>query len=927
MAATLFMQSSLSLDSLASNPRASNFEIIHRQDQILHVQQALAKTPEPPEDDSNQVTDVVTTGIDIVGPGNYGRKEMDDGNEVILLNDDVLTSVANATVVIIDGNDLERISVLYQFPQFLEHCPQESVNVMVPRICSEAISWSPEAQMATVEALYFVVNVKVPFRVANIIACAALRMTSDSYHPQVFDACGEIVSMILPQIHRYDVLQNVVPEAIDRAVSQNSLQRRFASRIIGSLNDALDAAELEGIFIKTALNLSFDEDESVRALIAQSMAAVGTKLPLRATESMLWPRLRDLAIDENSSVRAASIRAMAKSSFTHRLSCLSSPSFENLILPVFIEQCKRAAQVAASDLRSVPDDVYILLEIFSEVYGEFLCGLSDLLNRDALWETALGTLRVMVTCNGPTVRHWCAYNMPAVTRHCADDKCNFIKGIIQALAGDSDLETRATLAAGIHEITKSLCNSVLRNDLISATGMLFMDENAQVRMNALRHFSTILTLLSPLSTTSVVSPGSATDGVRSSGEMDLKSGKERLARDEESEEELRRLAPIFSSLELMAGDSWRTQCLLAEEVERAAHLIPQEMLCEHVAPLLFQMARESTYLVRKASMRTLVHVLRYVPDVRRRNHIFKHFKIEWAHGKVYWTRLAFIEASECAFHLFSLKLFNSMFMNEVLGLINDRVVNVRIRLVRFLKDMAYVWKDRVEYKDAVAQLAEDRDPQVSSEAHELIMCLDQFTGRSAAECEADRQKEIDEECFFVHTRHRKRKSKNRRSGIEGTIVRADELGDMESLVSNDIGLLASNGVDMTGVSIVQKGSSRGKLSVVGVESLTDVTGKGHGTKWKDEVGGPDGIAPARRESNNSALADESPTKNEVKKNGASNRARTSGPQVAVPVAPNISTETTGATRASQNNIEDRAHDENVQSGGLWKWLCGCFDGG
>lgn len=923
MASTLFMQSSLSIDSLASNPRSSNFETIHRQDQILHLQQALSKTSPPPADDSDHAAEYVPTSIAMVGPGNYGRKEMDEGNEVILLNDDVLTSVANATVVIIDGNDLERISVLYQFPQFLEHCPQESVNVMVPRLCLESVSWSHEAQMAAVEALYFVVNVKVSYRVANQIACAALQMTTDSYHSQVFDACGEIVSMILPQVHRYDVLQNVVPEAIDRAVSQNPLQRRFAARIIGSLNDALDASELEGIFIKTALNLSFDEDETVRALTAQSMAAVGTKLPLRASESMLWPRLRDLAYDESCNVKAASMRALARSSEAHRQHCLTSPSFDSSILPVFLEQCKLAAQIAASDLRSVADDVYLLLEIFSEVYGYFLCALAPLLDRDGAWETALGTLRLMVTCNGPTVRHWCAFNMPAITTLCANDKCNYIKGIIQALAGDSDLETRATLAAGIYEITKCLCHTVLRNDLISAIGVLFNDDNAQVRMNALGHFSKLLSLLSPLSAASVDNPGSAKNGIRASAESNPKLGKDRLARDEETEEEVKRLEPMFSSIETMVADSWRTQRLLAEEVERGAHLIPQEMLCEYVAPLLFQMARESTYLVRKASMRALIFVLRYVPDVRRRNHIFKHFKMEWAHGKVFWTRLAFVEASECAFSIFSLKLFTSMFMNEVLALKDDKVVNVRLRMVRFLESMARVWKDRVEYRDALVQLTEDHDPQVSSEAREFMKSLEKVKGWTTAEREADKQKEAAEDRFFVHTRHRKRKSKNKRSGVESNLVHADELGDMESLVSNDIGLLAANGVDMSGVPSMRKGSSRGKLSVVGVESLTDAMGKGHGSKRKDELGGPDAVPLARAEPNNSALAEESPKKKEY-----SNKARISGgPQVMTSVAPNISTETTGVTQASQNGAGVNRHNADRQRQGFWKFLCGCFGGG
>lgn len=925
---TLFMQSSLSIDSLASNPRSANFDTIHRQDQILHLQRALSKTLPPPPEESNHLSDYVPTSIAIAGPGNYGRKEVDDANEVVLLNDDVLTSVANATVVIIDGNDLERISVLYQFPQFLEHCPQESINVMVPRICLECISWSPEAQMAAVEALYFVANVKVPYRVANQMACAALQMTSDSYHTQVFDACGEIVSMILPQVHRYDVLQNIVSEAIDRAVSSNPHQRRLAARIIGSLNDTLDANELEGIFIKSSLNLSVDEDESVRALISRSMAALGAKLPLRVSETLLWPRLRDLTFDDSSSVKAAAMRAIARSAEAHRFNSISSPSFETLIMPIFMIACKRAAGVAASDLRSVSDDTYLLLEIFSEVYGYFVCALSNLIDKDRHWETVLGTLRLMVTCNGPTVRHWCAFNIPAIATFCSDEKSVHMKGILQALAGDSDLETRATLASGIHEVAKSLRHSMLRNDLIAAIGMLFMDESAQVRMNALGHFSELLSLLSPIGAWcgSDARPAEKKGGAQD-GEIGVKSATG-SAKGVEDVEEIQRLAPMFSSLDLMACDSWRTQRLLAEEVQRAAHLIPQEMLCEHVAPLLFQMARESTFLVRKASMRALVHVIRYVSDVRRRNHILKHFKAEWAHGKVYWTRLAFVEASECAFSVFSLKLFTSLFMNEVLGLKDDSVVNVRLRLVRFLKDMAKVWKNLVNYREALIQLADDKDFQVSSEALELWEGLENVGEWGAEEREKDGQKEDAENCFFIHTKHRKRKSKSKRSETGGTLLHADELGDMESLVSNDIGLLAANGVDVSRTPGMRKGSSRGKLSVVGVESLTDPMGEGHGVKKRkgEKSAQTEAVSFGRVESNNSALADQSPTKH-----GTSAGLRAKSHEDAVnssqngPI-PGVTRRTASAQRSQLAGTDNDKREPIVRKRGLLGWFCGCFSG-
>lgn len=730
--------------------------------QLAVITRALDATPPPTYDERNDAPDSVPTSIDMVGPGNYGNKEIDDGNEVVMLNDDVLTSVANATVVIIDGNDLERITVLYQFPQFLEHCPDDCINIMVPRICSEAVTWSPECQMAAAEALYFVVNRKAPPHVAKQIAWAALAIASATTSAEVFDACGEIVSIILPQVHRYDVLQFVVPDAVERTASDRPPERRLAARVIGSLNDALSSDELEQIFLNSIIALARDPDDTVRAMMAQSMAAVATKLSLRVAEEKLWPRLKDLMSDENVQVRAAAMRAMAKSAESHRSSAEKSRTYVTLIKPLFLQECQKATQVAASDLRTVTDDTYLTLEIFSEVYGYFLCAVSTLLNEEQSWTLVLNTLRQMVTCNGPTVRHWCAFNIPAVAVVIASARSEHLLGVIPALAADSDIETRATLAAGVHEVAKALRSGPLRNDVIRAIGMLFMDNNAQVRMSALGHFSELLVLLSPgeeVNLEIVRAQLRAND----SGVKKVDVNAKELTPEEE---EMRRLAPIFSSLEMMSFDSWRTQKLLAEELQNSAHLIPQEMLCEHVAPLLFQMARESTFLVRKASMHSLIYVLRYIPDVRRRNHILKHFKTEWARGKVYWTRLAYIEAAECAYHMFSRKLFTQLFKDELLIIQKDKVVNVRLRLLRFLFLLAPIWKDLPEYVQVIRELSSDEDMQVSQDAKGILATLPQVVSPSFEDVEKDKSLEAEENAFFVHRSNKKKKNR----GKSGTIL-------------------------------------------------------------------------------------------------------------------------------------------------------------
>mmetsp|Transcript_25453 Transcript_25453/g.100512 ORF Transcript_25453/g.100512 Transcript_25453/m.100512 type:complete len:117 (-) Transcript_25453:3361-3711(-) len=78
-----------------------------------------------------------------------------EGVDYVVLNDDVLTSVYNASTVLAEGNDLERLAVLFQFPQFLEHCPSDTINIMIPEICDNVTGWTENATMASAEVTLY----------------------------------------------------------------------------------------------------------------------------------------------------------------------------------------------------------------------------------------------------------------------------------------------------------------------------------------------------------------------------------------------------------------------------------------------------------------------------------------------------------------------------------------------------------------------------------------------------------------------------------------------------------------------------------------------------------------------------------------------------------------------------------------------------
>lgn len=725
-------------------------------------------------------------------PAPVGDTAAQGDAEFVMLNDDVLTSVSNATMVLLDGSDLERMAVLYQFPQFLEHCPDETLSIMVPEIGNYAVSWKDEVQMAAAEALYFVVNMTVPQDVAKRIVVAALRIISASEHQhsgEVFDAWGEILSMMLPQVERMDVVSLVVPATVTRAESTTVESRRLAARIIGSLNDTLTAQELESKFLKQALRLCDDENASVRAMIAQSLASLGTKLPLRTSEVYLWPKLNHLMNDSNPRVRAAAMRAVARTAEAHKEHCRTSASFTKLLLPVFLRECETASNVAATDLRTVDDDTYLMLEIFSEVYGYFLSAVSPLFESEDVWMSALNSLRRMVTCNGPTVRHWCAFNVPAVAHVCGQSRPEKVRGVVQALSSDTDVETRATLALGIHKTAALLAAGPLREELVGAIALLMTDQNPQVRMNSLGHFSTILRILSATPNAAAIQAAAAeggSDDEDSTDENPSMSTRMQMAASAAAgalaatngvgtgvglsatpKTKLylgkpasgKQLGRIISSLETMSHDSWRTQQLLAQQLQKSAHLVPQDMLCEHVAPLLFQMARESTYLVRKASMSALVYVIRYIPDVRRRDHILKHFRMEWARGKVYWTRLAYIDAAEVALHILSHRLFTQLFGSELLGLGKDPVANVRLRLARLMPKIALACGTKTAFSSTLHLLMSDeKDADVAGEARSAKRAIARLPPRTAAEAKEDAMREAAEKQFFIQRQKRNKTS-------------------------------------------------------------------------------------------------------------------------------------------------------------------------
>lgn len=596
------------------------------------------------------------------------------------LQNDALFSVSRMADLLASGTDSQRTVILFTLQQLLDHCLEDTVNVLIPVLCKNVHTWTYELQISSTEALLDVLQQNVSPESCKMICDAAFRVVGQSHSEDIFEAWGEILVVSLPSVKWTNEaeLNEVVFILESFAGDEDDVSRKLAARVYGSFASCLQTEQVESKILRRALDLANDEDLEVRGMVAESLAFIGAKISIHTVETMVWPKILSLLKDPDARVHAATMRTLANILDSHKDKNHDSPLYRELLAPVFARECEFVRKAATADQRTVNDDVYLLLEIISEVFGQLLYAIHPYFADDTARKEAYKAYLAMATCNGPIVRRYCAFNIPGVSKSIAAHFSTEMSSVVEFLSRDTDSETRWNLAAGIHETAAFLAGESSRDNLFKSVITLLQDENPLVRMNTLEHFH-------PL----------------------MKS----LTKDSE-ESSIQLLRNVFQNLTLLSEGNWRTQELLAKQLEKACVLVPADALRSNVLPLLYQMAEESTYLVRKASMPAIAKAIWCIPSPQERDEAMQNFKISWADGGVFWMRMAFVDCACAASEYYSGQLFRRTFSSSTLRMADDPVPNVRLRLASILHNVSYLCKDLEELGHAVSVLNADNDIDV-----------------------------------------------------------------------------------------------------------------------------------------------------------------------------------------------------------------------
>lgn len=654
------------------------------------------------------------------------------------LEDETIFSVSTMAEYLKTGTDSQRTVILFELQQLLDHCFEDTLTTLVPVLCEEVQGWTEELQISSAEALLDVVQQDVPRSVATQICRAAFCVVRNSNSEDIFESWGEILVVVLPNVKwdASDELSDIIATLDGFATAQDEVCRKLAARVLGSLSMCLTGAEVERHILSRALHLADDSDIEVRGMVAESLAFIGAVVDVQVTEQAVWPKILALLGDADARIHAATLRTVAHILESHREKHPDALLYRELLPPVFAKECAFSRKAATEDQRTVDDDTYLLLEIISEVFGQFVYSMYPSFTDDAGRKDAYKAFLAMATCNGPIVRRYCAFNIPGVAKSLANRFSLELSGIVEFLSRDPDSETRWNLAAGIHETTSILMTRSSVDNLFKAVVSLLQDENPLVRMNTLEHFFELLSSLTR--------------------EFDNSS--------------VRKLAPVFQNLTLLSEGNWRTQELLARQLEKATSLVPPDSLRANVLPLLYQMAEESTYLVRKAAMPAIARGLWCIPLPADRQDAMRTFIFEWGDGGVFWMRIAFIECAQAALNCFSGPLFKYLFAPTLYKLAEDHVPNVRLKLATMIHEMAPSCMGTNEFRMAIEKLQSDSDVDVlaaikSVDQRILDLTNDMRAYRIEDEKREIGQAELEDRAERSKIDHRRRKQKIRASTL------------------------------------------------------------------------------------------------------------------------------------------------------------------
>ncbi|XP_048510011.1 serine/threonine-protein phosphatase 4 regulatory subunit 4-like [Athalia rosae] len=495
----------------------------------------------------------------------------------------------------------------------------------------------------------------------------------DSRDPVVAHAWLETLLDVIELLPTEVIRQEILPMAISKGqLSQPISSRITCCKLLGKICTRFDTLLIKKEVLPTVHSLCQDVNSEVRACICLQLSFVAQGLGVESVKPALLPSLVELASDEESAVRHASVQTIV-----HLLPHFQQETIKGIIAPLIKKLCENA-------LKS--DDNVIC--VIAQEFGRLALGLERSLTinektwlikyyqqlsqlgipsmaKDAKQEFSFANK----ASNSPQsneryveCRRQCAFNFPAMCLFTSNsfEKLDIILPTFNDLAADPYYMVRRTIACGIHEVGKVLGsqNGTIRTELIK----LLKDDSEEVLQGLVPHLAQTLDLLTQSQTIGT----DQMDGVV----LDICR------------------AILKCEVEIANTYNWRLSSMILNQLEILPRCIPGDLINSHFTPMVFNRALNARPLpVRLAAGRLLLIFLRYNLKPMQRNELRNRIYTEFAHSNNCYTRMLYMRMMQEAMVIFSTVYFKENFYTTLLSITEDPVANTRMKVVSMLPQL------------------------------------------------------------------------------------------------------------------------------------------------------------------------------------------------------------------------------------------------
>jgi len=187
--------------------------------------------------------------------------------------------------------------------------------------------------------------------------------------------------------------------------------------------------------------------------------------------------------------------------------------------------------------------------------------------------------------------------------------------------------------------------------------------------------------------------------------------------------------------------NWRFRLLLAQQLDDILYLYDNETCRESISsqliPLIFQLCQDRMAEVRHAAVYPIADAINILHgngnandndndnDSNKLECITQ--KIESIHkGRTYSKRLLYIRIADACFDRIDGKLFDAIFLNDLLNYSNDQIFNVRFSLSRFIRNHLQNEKRYEENKDVTKAIEILKNDEEDVEIKRCFMSVEEI---------------------------------------------------------------------------------------------------------------------------------------------------------------------------------------------------------